>query len=338
MFRSDRHHSIAAQLLEKEGLSRRRFLVSLGLLAGGGIAGSLLRFVPADRGALEIARPALGTWVRISTRGADPSRSHRAIERAFAAIRLVDDEMSIHRAETQVSRANAAAGRSVVPVSSAVATVIAMATGVARRSEGIYDPTILPIMRLYGFYGSPRDHYPSDREIGATLDGVGWRHVVLDSGARTLGLDRAGTALDLGSIGKGWALDRAVDALRAEGISTALVDVGGNVYGLGAPDEEPEGWPVAVVHPVTGRVDHLFRLRESAVATSGNTEQFKVLAGMRVGHLFDARRGRPSNGHLSASVQARTGVESDYLSTTAFLLGPDRFRGWPEALSTHFVG
>ncbi len=338
MSQNDRHHPIAEQGARNEGISRRRFLVSLGLLAGGGIAGSLPRFATARRGALEIARPALGTWVRISVRDADPSRPPRAIERAFAAIRLVDDEMSIHRAETQVSRVNAAAGRRALPVSPAVVSVVALASGAARRSEGIYDPTILPLMRLYGFYGSSPDHYPTDREIAGTLDAVGWRHAVLDTGERTLGLDRPGAALDLGSIGKGWALDRAVDALRAEGISTALVDVGGNVFGLGAPDEEPEGWPVAVLHPVTGRVDRVFRLRDTAVATSGNTEQFQVIAGVRVGHLFDARRGRPSNGHLSASVQARTGVESDYLSTTAFLLGPDRFRGWPEALSSHFVG
>jgi thiamine biosynthesis lipoprotein len=338
MAQSDRHRSIAAKVLGREGLSRRRFLVSLGILAGGGIAGSLSRFATPRRGGIEIARPALGTWARISVRDADGARSSRAIERAFAAIRLVDDEMSIHRADTQLSRVNAAAGRHAVPVSPAVLSVVAMACDAARRSEGIYDPTILPVMRLYGFYGFPHDHYPTDREIARTLDAVGWRHAVLDTGAGTLGLDRPGVALDLGSIGKGWALDRAVDALRAEGISTALVDIGGKVYGMGAPDEEPEGWPVAVLHPVTGQVDHVFRLRDTAVATSGNTEQFQVLSGIRVGHLFDARRARPSNGHLSASTQARTGVVSDYLSTAAFLLGPDRFRGWPEALSTHFVG
>ena len=79
-------------------------------------------------------------------------------------------------------------------------------------------------------------------------------------------------------------------------------------------------------------------LKDTSVATSGNAEQSRVLGGVRVGHLFDARRGRPANGHLSVSVQARTGVESDYLSTVAYLLGPDRFHGWPEAMSAHFVG
>jgi thiamine biosynthesis lipoprotein len=160
----------------------------------------------------------------------------------------------------------------------------------------------------------------------------------VDPESGTLGLDGAGMALDLGSIGKGWALDRAVDALRAEGIESALVDVGGNVYGLGAPEDEPQGWSVGVVHPVTGAVERTFHLRDSAVATSGNAEQSRVLGGIRIGHLIDAVRGRPAGGHRSASVQARTGVESDYLSTVAFLLGPDRFRGFPEATASHFAG
>jgi FAD:protein FMN transferase len=116
-----------------------------------------------------------------------------------------------------------------------------------------------------------------------------------------------------------------------------LVDVGGNVYGLGAPEDDPGGWSVGVLHPITGKLERTFRLRDSAVATSGNSEQSHLLGGVRVGHLLDALHGRPANGHLSASVQARTGVESDYLSTTAFLLGPDRFHGFPEAIASHFV-
>ena len=98
------------------------------------------------------------------------------------------------------------------------------------------------------------------------------------------------------------------------------------------------GWSVGVAHPRTGATDHLFVLRDSAVGTSGNGEQSHLLDLIRVGHMIDARRGKPADGHLSASVQARSGVESDYLSTVAYLLGPDRFHGWPEALATHFVG
>ena len=321
-------------------IGRRRFLTSLGILAGAGALTPLFRSLPfrASPG-FDAGRPALGTWVKISIRGADPDRAARAAQRAFEAIRLVDAQMSIHRADSQLSRVNAAAGRGEVPADPALFRVLEMARDAARRSGGIYDPTILPLMRLYGFYDSGRKRWPSDREIAAALDVTGFRHVLLHPATGALGMDRAGAALDLGSIGKGWALDRAVDALRNEGITSALVDVGGNVYGLGAPEDAP-AWPVGVAHPETGRIERVFHLRDSAVATSGNTEQYRVLAGVRVGHLFDARSGRPADGHRSASVQARTGVESDYLSTTAFLLGPGRFPGsdWPEALSAHFIG
>jgi thiamine biosynthesis lipoprotein len=170
------------------------------------------------------------------------------------------------------------------------------------------------------------------------LDVMGAREIVIDRGNRTVGLRRRGAGLDLGSGGKGWALDRAVDAIRAEGIGSALVDVGGNVYGLGVPEEDGSGWSVAVVNPRTGAIDHTFVLHDRAVATSGNTEQFHWIGRRRVGHLMDAVLGRPAEGPLTASVEARTGVESDLLSSTAFLLGPSRFRGYPGALSVHFIG
>jgi FAD:protein FMN transferase len=246
--------------------------------------------------------------------------------------------MSVHRADSQLSRVNAKAGEGAARVDPAVADVVARACSAARRTGGIYDPTILPLMKLYGFYGAKHEGYPSDREISAALHVTGHRHILVDTVAGTVGITRRGVALDLGSIGKGWALDRAVDAVRGVGIRSALVDVGGNVYGLGAPPEQDAGWTVGVLHPATGRVDRTYLLRDRAVATSGNAEQFRSLGGRRVGHLLDALRGRPADGPLSVSVEARSGTESDVLSTTAFLLGPDRFTGFPGAHQAHFIG
>jgi thiamine biosynthesis lipoprotein len=89
---------------------------------------------------------------------------------------------------------------------------------------------------------------------------------------------------------------------------------------------------------VSGALDRVFTLRDAAVATSGNYEQSRTLGGVRVGHLLDPRRGGPADGPLSASVVARTGTDSDTLSTVAFLLGPDRTRGLAEVVDAHFVG
>ena len=276
--------------------------------------------------------------MRVVVRGVDAERARGAIEAAFAAVRTVDAQMSVHRADSELVRVNRAAGRGSVSVSAALREVVALARETAARSGGVYDPTVLPLMRLYGFYGAPCAEPPSTRAIDRTLGLVDANAVIPDEASGTLGLGRAGAGIDLGSIGKGWAIDRAVDALRAHGVRSALVDLGGNVYGLGTPSESATGWSVGVFHPVSGALDRVFVLRDRGVATSGNSEQTHLLGRLRVGHLFDARRGTPADGHLSASVVAATGVESDRLSTTAYLLGPDRFRGWPGALQAHFIG
>ena len=326
----------------RSALSRRGFLTALGAVAG---MGALAPWLASTRGAartrrLEASRPLFGTWVRVVARDSDPTRAARGLDDAFAAMRRVDTTMSIHRADSDVSRVNAAAGRHAVRVDAAVIDVVAHACAAAERSGGAYDPTILPLMHAFGFYGaaSPSAAYPGARILDAARARVDWRQVEIDRPAGTIGLTVAGAGLDLGSIGKGWAVDVAVAALRAAGVRHGLVDVGGNVYGLGSPDDDADGWDVGVFHPVGGGLERVFVLRDAAVATSGNHEQSRVLGGVRVGHLLDPRRGAPADGPLAASVVAATGTASDTLSTVAFLLGADRLRGFVGALDAHFVG
>jgi thiamine biosynthesis lipoprotein len=313
--------------------------LSLGLAAGAGALSPLASHLGGGRLVrVEASRAGLGTWIRITARHRDGARAERAIARAFEAIALVDAQMSVHRAESELSRVNAMAGREAVHVSPALIEVVGRAREASLAGGGVFDPTVLPLMRLYGFYASGRTHLPSDREIEATLRAVGADGIAIDRVAGTLGLARTGAALDLGGIGKGWAVDAAVRALQGEGVESGLVDVGRNVFALGTPDEASEGWSVGVLHPVTGAVDRVFTLRDAAVATAGNTENFVTLDGARVGHLFDARRGRPSNPHLSASVVARTGTDSDTGSNLAFLLGRDALACLPGVLDSHFIG
>jgi FAD:protein FMN transferase len=318
--------------------SRRDFLAGLGVLAGASLLAPLARAVhrrsPAS---VDAGRPLMGTWVRVVARDRDRALATRAVERAFAAVREVDAQMSVHRADSDLARVNRAAGRGPVRVAPAVAEVVDAALACARRSNGVYDPTVLPLMTLYGFYGPARGTLPSTAEVDRALGAVGWEGVTVDRAAGTVALAREGMGLDLGSIGKGWAVDRAVDALRAEGVTSGLVDAGGNVYGLGTPDEHAAGWSVALFHPRTGRAERVFTLRDQAVATSANTERYRVIAGHRCGHLLDARHGEPADGHVSVTVRAATGLNSDHHSTTAFLLGPARFAGWPNVLETVYL-
>ncbi len=322
-------------------LSRRRFITRLGVLAGITALAPLLRPRRSEGGSterLEAGRAALGTWMRVVVRHPRRAVAERAIAAAFAAVNTVDDQMSIHRGDSQLARVNRLAGREAAPVDDAVIRVVSLARDAARGTGGVFDPTVLPLMHLYGFYGPPRSTPPTTAEIDATLAHMGWDAIRLDTSARTLGLARPGAGLDLGSIGKGWAVDRAIDAMRALGVRSALVDLGGKMYGMGTPDDDASGWSVGLFNPLSRKLDHVFVLRDAAVGTSGNTERWSVIGRTRIGHLFDAKRGLPSNGHLSASVVARNCVEADLLCTVAYLVGPDRFRGWPGALQTHFIG
>jgi thiamine biosynthesis lipoprotein len=327
--------------LDPIAMDRRRFLARFGLLAGAAALAPLAHAVatrPPRQRRLEVSRAALGTWLRVVVQHPDHEVMRRALEDAVAAVRTVDAQMSVHRADSQLERVNALAGREAARVDAAVLEVVTLAKAAAERTAGVYDPTVLPLMRLYGFYGAARSSPPGAREVDAVLARMGYGGVRVDPAHGALALDRAGAGLDLGSVGKGWAVDSAVGALRARGVQSGLVDLGGNVYGLGVPDDEAPGWTVGIFHPVTGELDRTFVLRDAAVATSGNSEQYRMLGHTRIGHLFDARRGLPADGHLSASVVATRGVDSDIGSTVAFLLGPDRFRGWPTARAAHFIG
>lgn len=333
---------VPSRIDPRSAVSRRGFLAALGsLAAAGALAPVLARGRDRARASrLESSRPVLGTWVRIVARDEDGDRAARGIAAAFSALGHVDATMSIHRADSQVARVNGAAGRHAVAVDAAVLDVVTRACAAAERTGGAYDPTVLPLMRAFGFYGAQGSGatYPGARVLDRARSLVDWRRVRVDRAAGTLGLAAPGAGLDLGSIGKGWGVDVAVAALRAAGVRHGLVDVGGNVYGLGVPDEGADGWSVGVFHPASGALERVFVLRDAAVATSGNREQSRVVGGVRVGHLMDARRGRPAEGPLSASVVAATGTDADTLSTVAYLLGPDGFRGFAAARDVHFAG
>lgn len=320
--------------------SRRRFLVGLGgaaALAAGG------RALPAVwRGArfsapvrVDQTRAMLGTWIRIVVEHDAPATAEAAVGDAFAAVAAVDREMSVFRGDSAVSTINHAAGRGAVVVSPALREVLAIATAMAKRTHGVYSPAVLPLMRAYGFYASGAAHWPSDRAL-ARLEALSdWRGVRLDGHAA--GLATPGAGLDLGSIGKGWAVDRAVAALRARGVRNGLVDAGGNIYALGAPDDDADGrgWQIGVLDPASGEVQRTLLLRDAAVATSANTEQFHDVDGVRVGHLLDAVRGLPSRAHRSVTIHARTAVEADVASTAAFVTSLEDARHWPGVLAVY---
>lgn len=305
---------------------RRRALKVLVGSVGVGILGAIGFLHRQGPGLIQIyqeSRSILGTLIQIRIHHPDARAAAQAASAAFAAINDVDRVMSIHRTDSDLSCVNRNAGADSVRVAPMLTDILQLAGRIHELSAGAYDVTCLPVMRLYGFYNSGARHFPSDREVLKILDAVGERYVAVDAVRNEVGFQRAGGGIDLGSIGKGFAVDRAADTLRAHGIRDALIDAGGNIVAMGSASDSEVGWSVAIRNPVTGGYFETLTLHDEGVATSGNYEQSIILDGRRVGHLFDLRNGHPSDGHLSTTVVAKSAALSDALSTTLFVLGSD---------------
>lgn len=187
-------------------------------------------------------------------------------------------------------------------------------------SERLFDPTVEPLMRLWGFYGG-NAHLPSPEDIHNTLPRIGFSNIE-KKGSKIL---LHGRRIDLGGILKGYALDRAAAFLQDKPIQGFLVNAGGNII-IGGKKNDKTDWTFGIRHPrKPNDIIALFSIQKGSIATSGDYEQFFITNGVRYHHIFDPHTGYPAtNGVASVTVIAPTGVESDALSTVLFLLGKDK--------------
>jgi thiamine biosynthesis lipoprotein len=179
-------------------------------------------------------------------------------------------------------------------------------------------------MKAWGFFRD-EGRVPSDDELARTLEVVGYRHVVLDPGAGTVRFDRPGVELDLGGIGKGYAVDRVVELLRRQGVGSALVNLGGSsVYGLGGPPGR-EAWEIEIQDPTEpAKMALTVALRDRALSVSGGYERFFEKDGVRYSHIMDPRTGRPVQEALSVAVLGDSATTGDALDNVLFVQGVGR--------------
>ncbi|MEE9305326.1 MAG: FAD:protein FMN transferase, partial [bacterium] len=236
-------------------------------------------------------------------------------------ITRVDHLLSIFRKNSEISRLNRGAGRWPVQVTPEVVRLLAFAKEVWERTGGAFDPTVYALMEGWGWY-RPRPEPPTEEEVAAMREAVGFGTISLDPRRRRVRLHRSGVRIDLGGIGKGHAMDCAIAVLRRMGIQRALINAGGELYALGDGDRSAP-FPVAVFTPSRRvRIDKPFPLQGAAVASSGNDERSIRWEDLTIGHLFDPRTGYPATAVEGASVLAPTATAADAYSTAVFVLGP----------------
>jgi thiamine biosynthesis lipoprotein len=287
---------------------------------------------PQQFALLRFSRQAMATTFEVLLPFGTPN-ALGAAEAALDEIDRLEAQLTVYRDTSEVSRLNRAAPHAAIPVEPGLFELLQTARRVYDETEGAFDPTAGALIKAWGFYRGPR-RVPSDAERQAALGHVGMRHVVLDPERRSVLYLRPGLELNLGAIGKGYALDRAAEIMRQRGNLCGALLHGGHssVYAIGYEPGDERGWAVALSHPwEPGRRVALLRLRDRALGTSAATFRYLEHEGRRLGHILDPRTGWPAERVALASAVAPTAAEADALATAFYILGVDRTRAYCEA-------
>jgi thiamine biosynthesis lipoprotein len=282
-------------------------------------------FVEPHLGLLRFTRQAMATAFDVFL-PFGTAHAQAAAEAALDEIDRLEDQLSVFRPDSEVSRLNQRAAQGAVPLEKRLFELLQQAAQLHAATDGAFDITTGALTKVWGFHRR-EGRLPSDAELAATRARMGMQHVVLDPAQRTVRFLVPGLEINLGSIGKGYALDRAAAILRDEfGIRDALLSGGqSSILALGTAGEGQGGWEVGIRHPwkPARRLTRLV-VRDRAVATSAASFQHFEHAGRKLGHLLDPRTGWPAEGLASATVLAPTAAEADALATAFFILGVEK--------------
>jgi thiamine biosynthesis lipoprotein len=266
----------------------------------------------------------MGTTFRIVLHAADGATAKKAAKAAFARAAELDGIMSDYRKTSELMRLCQKAGAGPVRVSEDLFKVLARAREIARRSEGAFDVTIGPVVKLWRRARRTRE-LPDPKELKRALALVGYDKMRLDADKRTVELLVMGMLLDLGGIAKGYTAEEMLALLRRFGLPRALVAAGGDIV-VGDPPPNAKAWKVGVgpLDNPSAKPTRYLSLKNAAVSTSGDTEQYVVIGGKRYSHIMDPRTGLGLTVRASVTVIARDGTTSDAVATAACVLGPQR--------------
>jgi thiamine biosynthesis lipoprotein len=275
---------------------------------------------------IRVHRPAMGSYFEIRLGVRVPG----AVDLASRALDLIDDletQLTVYSDESEVSRLNAKAHLGPVAVERGLFGLLERALKLSKLTGGAYDVTSGALSQAWGFIRGPR-RVPDPETLADARARTGWQHLRLDPETATVGFDREGIRINLGSIGKGYAIDRAVQVIRRHWFPTSALIHGGqsSLFALGSPPGRFGGrWEIAVRNPLRPETPlGVLRLRDRGLGTSGSAFQQFIEGGRAYGHILDPRTGEPAaGGPASVTVLAPTAADADALSTAFYLLGPE---------------
>jgi thiamine biosynthesis lipoprotein len=267
----------------------------------------------------------MGTEVRVSVWTTDEDGASRAAGAVFSEFDRLDALMSVWKDGSDIQRVNEAAGTQPVRVGPEVRETLQIAHQVSEWTGGTFDVTFGALSGLWKFDDQEKDDQLPDRaEVLRRLPLVNYRDLVVDDSAGTAFLKRKGMRINLGGIGKGYAVDRGVDILRRNGFTDFIVQAGGDMYVSGRKGDRP--WRLGIRDP-RGPADRSFAaldLTDGTFSTSGDYERFFMKDGRRYHHILDLARGAPATLCRSVTLVTDRAVIADALAKGVFILGPDK--------------
>ncbi len=257
----------------------------------------------------------MDTYVTVYTIG-PKAKAVPAINAALDRMQTVDAKFNSRNPDSPVYAFN---DRNVPITDREILEVVSLALQIAKDTDGAFDITIEPLIELWGFYGdSPR--LPEPEEIRNCLKQVGYANLVLSD--TQLQKKKAGVRIDLGAIAKGYAIGQAAKVLRDQGVASALIDAGGDIYALG--EKAGELWKVGIRNPRGDKILGYLEVEDLAVMGSGNYERFFEQDGKRYHHIFDPKTGYPAAGLSGTTLVHPDPMVADAWNTAIFVLGPEK--------------
>jgi thiamine biosynthesis lipoprotein len=271
----------------------------------------------------EQTRVMMDTFIQISIYDQDKTieELNKISEFAFKQIEKIESITNDYDDSSNISLINREAGERAIALDRVMQNLILSSDKIYKISNGAFDITLGSVKQLWSFApDNPR--IPGDALIQQQLENVGHQHLLIEDGKIKFKLP--GMKLDLGAIAKGYAIDAAIQVLKDNGISDAMVNAGGDLRTM-CSDLTKGKRRVWIKHPRKADIFFgYFRMDEGSIATSGDYERFFIYDSVRYHHILDPKTGNPARGCVSVTIQAATATDADGLATAVFVLGPDR--------------
>jgi len=311
-------------------MNKRNVRIAVGIIVGVCLVAALYFWPEGRVEANSGYRLVMGTFARVVAVAADSSTAKKCIDAALAEIDKVDELMSDYKSDSEISEVNRDAAERAVRVSRSTYEVLQRSVEYSKLTGGAFDVTVGPLVDLWRS-AAEANSTPSDAELREARSKVGYEKLMLDANEMSVRFAVEGMRIDLGGIAKGYAIDRAIEAMQKSGAAGGMVDIGGDIRCFGAAPADRDSWLVGLQNPGktvegigVGALLLKLKLVSGAVATSGDYQQFILIEGKRHSHIIDRRTAAGAQGLSSVTIIANNATDADALATAVSVMGAEK--------------